>query len=192
MRSSWTSLSRIAILGLGLACSDGGGPAGPDGGDGSGTLGPAGGTVALQTQAGVTVPAGALDGDVTITITAVSTPASLDGAGAISQAYRFTPEGQQFQLPVEVFVFVPNAELTGVDPADLTLLATTATGFEQLTGITVDIGSSGITVRGHVTHFTIISAAVEEDEDEEDADDDDFEEDDADDVDEDADEEVDE
>ena len=57
-----------------------------------------------------------------------------------------TPEGQQFQLPVEVFVFVPNADLTGVDPADLTLFATTATGIEGLTGITIDIGSSGITV----------------------------------------------
>ena len=164
MRRSWISLSRIAILGLGLACSDGNGPAGPDGGDGSGTLGPAGGTVSLHTEAGVTVPAGALDDDVTITITAVSTPASLEGAGAIGQAYRFAPEGQQFQLPVEVFVFVPNSELTGIDPADLTLLATTATGFEQLSGITVDIGSSGITVRGHVSHFTVISAAVEEDE----------------------------
>ncbi|HET6360876.1 MAG TPA: PKD domain-containing protein [Gemmatimonadota bacterium] len=161
MRRSWISLSPIVILGL--ACSDGNGPAGPDGGDGSGTLGPAGGTVTLQTQAGVTVPAGALDDDVTITITAVSTPASLEGAGAIGQAYRFAPEGQQFQLPVEVFVFVPNSELTGIDPADLTLLATTATGLEDLTGITVDIGSSGITVRGHVSHFTVISAAVEAD-----------------------------
>lgn len=160
MRRSWISLSRIAILGLGLACSDGG-PAGPDG---SATVGPAGGTVTLGTQAGVAVPAGALDGEVTITITAVTTPAALAAAGAIGQAYRFTPEGQQFQLPVEVFVFVPNADLTGVDPADLTLLATTATGLENLTGITVDIGSSGITVRGHVSHFTVISAAVEEDE----------------------------
>ncbi len=164
MRRSWISLSRIAILGLSVACSDGGGPAGPDGGDGSGTLGPAGGTVSLQTEAGVTVPAGALDDDVTITITAVATPGTLEDAGAIGQAYRFAPEGQQFQLPVEVFVFVPNSELTGIDPADLTLLATTATGFEELTGITVDIGSSGITVRGHVSHFTVISAAVEEDE----------------------------
>ena len=164
MRRSWISLSRIAVLGLGLACSDGNGPVGPGGGDGSGTLGPAGGTVSLRTEAGVTVPPGALDDDVTITITEVTTPGSLEAAGAIGQAYRFAPEGQQFQLPVEVFVFVPNSELTGVDPADLTLLATTATGFEGLTGITVDIGSSGITVRGHTSHFTIISAAVEEDE----------------------------
>lgn len=164
MRRSWISLSRIAVLGLGLACSDGNGPAGPDGGDGSGTVGPAGGTVSLQSEAGVTVPAGALDDEVTITITAVTTPGALEDAGAIGQAYRFAPEGQQFQLPVEVFVFVPNAELTGIDPADLTLLATTATGFENLTGITVDIGSSGITVRGHVSHFTVISAAVEDEE----------------------------
>src|SRR5688572_5393760 len=162
MRRSWISLSRIAVLGLGLACSDGNGPVGPGGGDGSGTLGPAGGTVSLRTEAGVTVPPGALDDDVTITITEVTTPGSLEAAGAIGQAYRFAPEGQQFQLPVEVFVFVPNSELTGIDPADLTLLATTATGFEGLTGITVDIGSSGITVRGHVSHFTVISAAVEE------------------------------
>ena len=45
-----------------------------------------------------------------------------------------------------------------------TLLATTATGFEQLTGITVDIGADGITVRGHVSHFSVIAAAVEEEE----------------------------
>ncbi|HJU87408.1 MAG TPA: PKD domain-containing protein [Gemmatimonadota bacterium] len=164
MRRSWISLSRIAVLGLGLACSDGNGPAGPDGGDGSGTLGPAGGTVSLQSEAGVTVPAGALDDEVTITITATTTPGSLADAGAIGQAYRFAPEGQQFQLPVEVFVFVPNSELTGIDPADLTLLATTATGFEGLTGITVDIGSAGITVRGHVSRFSVISAAVEDEE----------------------------
>jgi hypothetical protein len=166
MRRSWISLSwtAIAILGLGQACSDGNGPSGPDGGDGSGIVGPAGGSVAIGTEAGVSVPAGALDDEVTITITAVATPAALADAGAIGQAYRFTPEGQQFQLPVEVFVFVPNADLTGVDPADLTLFATTATGIEGLTGITIDIGSSGITVRGHVSHFTVISAAVEEDE----------------------------
>jgi len=164
MRRSWISLSPVFALGLSLACGGGGGgPVGPGGDDGSGTLGPAGGTVRLQTQAGVTVPAGALSTDVTITVTPVSMPAALQAGGAIAQAYRFAPEGQQFQLPVEVFVFVPNSALTGIDPTDLTLLATTATGFEELTGITVDIGSSGITVRGHVTHFTVIAAAVEDD-----------------------------
>jgi hypothetical protein len=50
-----------------------------------------------------------------------------------------------------------------VDPTDLTLLATTATGLDELTGITVDIAASGITVRGFVTHFTVIAAAVEDD-----------------------------
>ncbi|MGH7565237.1 MAG: PKD domain-containing protein, partial [Gemmatimonadota bacterium] len=165
MRRSWISTSLVFALGLGLACGgDSGGPVGPGGDDGSGTLGVAGGTVSLQTQAGVTVPAGALTGDVTITVTAVATPAGLQAAGAIAQAYRFAPEGQQFQLPVEVFVFVPNSALTGVDPADLTLLATTAIGLEELTGITVDIGASGITVRGHVTHFSVIAAAVAEEE----------------------------
>jgi len=163
MRRSWVSLSLVAILGSALACGDGGGPSGPGDNDGSGTLGPAGGTVRLQTQAGVTVPAGALAEDVTITVTPASMPGALQTAGAIGPAYRFAPEGLQFQLPVEVFVFVPNSALAGVDPADLTLLATVATGFEELTGITVDIGADGITVRGHVSHFTIIAAAVQED-----------------------------
>ncbi|CAN5767369.1 hypothetical protein BH20GEM1_BH20GEM1_18800 [soil metagenome] len=163
MHRSWVSLSLVAILAAGLACGDGGGgPIGPGGGDGSGTVGPAGGTVRLLAVAGVTVPAGALAGDVTITITAVSMPAELQAAGAIGQAYRFAPDGQQFQLPVEVFVFVPNSALTGVDPADLTMLATDATCFEELTGVTVDIGADGITVRGHVSRFTIIAAAVRE------------------------------
>jgi hypothetical protein len=164
MMRSWVSLSLVAILGSALACGDGGGPSGPGDDDGTGTLGPAGGTVRLQTQAGVTVPPGALGEDVTITVTPASMPAALQTAGAIGQAFRFAPEGLQFQLPVEVFVFVPNSALAGVDPADLTLLATVATGFEELDGITVDIGADGITVRGHVSHFTIIAAAVEEDE----------------------------
>ncbi|HEY7472851.1 MAG TPA: PKD domain-containing protein [Gemmatimonadota bacterium] len=165
MRRSWISTSLPFVLGLALACDGGGGgPIGPGGDNGSGTVGPAGGTVRLQTQAGVTVPAGALGGDVTITVTSVSLPAALQAAGAIAQGYRFAPEGQQFLLPVEVFVFVPNSALVGVDPGDLTLLATTATGFEELTGITVDIGADGITVRGHVTHFSVIAAAVEEEE----------------------------
>lgn len=155
------------VLALGLAlvasCGGGNGPAGPGGNDGSGTVGPTGGSVQLQTAAGVSVPAGALPGEVTITITPVSMPAALQAAGAIGQAYRFAPEGQQFLLPVEVFVFVPNSALAGVDPTDLTLLATTATGLEELTGITIDIGASGITIRGHATHFTVIAAAVEDD-----------------------------
>ena len=150
-------------LGLAIACDGGNGPSGPDGNDGSGVVGPAGGTVQLQTQAGVSVPAGAVASEVTITITPVSMPAALAAAGAIGQAYRFAPEGQQFLLPVEVFVFVPNSALAGVDPTDLTLLATTATGLENLTGITIDISTAGITVRGHVTHFTVIAAAVEDD-----------------------------
>ena len=164
MRRSLFGSTAILALGLAVACSDGGGgPIGPGGDDGSGTLGVAGGTVRLQTLAGVTVPAGALSGNVAITVAPVTMPAVLQAAGAIGQAYRFTPEGQQFQLPVEVFVFVPNSALAGVDPTDLTLLATTATGLDELTGITVDISASGITVRGFVTHFTVIAAAVEDD-----------------------------
>ncbi|HET9334387.1 MAG TPA: tandem-95 repeat protein [Gemmatimonadota bacterium] len=164
MRHSLFGSTAVLALGLAVACGDGGGgPIGPGGDDGSGTLGVAGGTVRLQTLAGVTVPAGALSGNVTITVTAVAMPAALQAAGAIGQAYRFTPEGQQFQLPVEVFVFVPNSALAGVDPTDLTLLATTSTGLDELTGITVDIAASGITVRGFVTHFTVIAAAVEDD-----------------------------
>lgn len=162
MRRSWISSSLVFVLGLGLACGGGGGPVGPGGNDGSGTLGPAGGSVRLQILAGVTVPAGALATAVTITVTPVAMPGILEALGAIGQAYRFTPEGQQFLLPVEVFVFVPASALAGIDPTDLTLLATTATGFEELTGITVDIGANGITIRGHITHFTVIAAAVED------------------------------
>jgi len=68
MRRSRFGSTVVFALGLAVACGGGGGgPVGPGGDDGSGTLGVAGGTVRLQTQAGVTVPAGALTGDVTIT-----------------------------------------------------------------------------------------------------------------------------
>lgn len=168
MRRSRISRFVTVIVGLGLvlSCSTSGndGPMGPGGDDGSGTIGPAGGTVSLQAQAGVTVPAGALATNVTITVAPVATPGTLQTAGAIAQAYRFTPEGQQFLLPVQVFIFVPAAALQGIDPTDLTLIGTTATGFEELTGITLDIGADGITIRGFVSHFSVISPAVEEEE----------------------------
>jgi len=166
MRRSRIPRPVTLILGLGLvlSCSTSGndGPMGPGDDNGSGTIGPAGGTVSLQSLAGVTVPADALDTNVTITVTPVATPGTLQTAGAFAQAYRFTPEGQQFLLPVQVFIFVPDAALQGIDLTDLTLLATTATGFEQLTGITFDIGAGGITIRGFTTHFSVISPAVRE------------------------------
>src|SRR3712207_5394340 len=59
------------------------------------TVGAAGGTVTVPNGPTVTVPAGALSMDVTITITATDTFVQ----GAVSGVWKFEPEGLTFAIP---------------------------------------------------------------------------------------------
>ncbi|HUP00722.1 MAG TPA: PKD domain-containing protein [Gemmatimonadota bacterium] len=169
-RSPWGALAALLFAAL-LACGDTSAPptgTPPAADDGTGTVTPAGGTVTLGTEVGVIVPAGAVAEPVTITIERVATPAVLQGSGAIGQAYRFSPAGQLFAAPVEVFVFVPQAALTEIDPnsvaLDLTVDPSGApapAGVERLAAIRREAVSGGVKVHGATSHFSIISATAQ-------------------------------
>jgi ZU5 domain-containing protein len=110
----------------------------------TGTVGPEGGTVET---AGVTltIPAGALDADVEITITTThqNPPAGFVSASPI---FAFSPEGQQFALPVEVRI-----DFTGAaDGIDVIWSLPAGDGFAAIGG-SID----GQTAVGDITHFSL-------------------------------------
>lgn len=155
------------LVAAGLACGEGGPTAiGPLSTDGTGTVTRLGGTVSLGAEAGVIVPPEAVIDPVTITIAREATPPELLAAGAIGQSYRFSPAGQEFLAPVEIFVFVPDAALAGRDPNTLGLQTTPrdfalgAAASEALTGIRLETGQGGVMVRGATRHFSVISATA--------------------------------
>ncbi len=91
------------------------------------TVGSAGGFVGAlslgpgdSVDASVTVPAGALAGDTTFTISEFSAddPAlPPPPGGAFSRVFQFTPDGQKFSKPVTIQFSYSDAELTGDDGA---------------------------------------------------------------------------
>jgi hypothetical protein len=82
----------------------------------SAVIGPAGGTVTSADQyLQITIPAGALCADTTIGITNITNMAP----GGLGSAYRLTPDGQMFAVPVTLR-FRPGDELL-TDPLEVTL-----------------------------------------------------------------------
>ncbi|MFN2383035.1 MAG: PKD domain-containing protein, partial [Gemmatimonadota bacterium] len=152
------------LLTLLAACGGGGGGTDPPI-DPPGTIGPNGGTVrSANNQAGVTVPSGSLTREIVITITPVATPADLRAVGAIGQAYRFAPDGQQFSKLVTVDIFISNAALTGIDRSTISMYASDGltagmvpAGIQELSGVTTSPATDGLTVRGLISHFSVIS-----------------------------------
>lgn len=65
-------------------------------------VGTAGGTVATAGGVTIEIPAGALPGDVTITIDEVSGAPAPDGATSLGKTMQLGPEGQTFATPVKV------------------------------------------------------------------------------------------
>jgi hypothetical protein len=149
-----------AFLGLGwLGCSDS--PTGS--GEQPGVIGPAGGAVSLGAEARIDVPAGALSEEILIQIVPVATPADLVAQGAIGQAYRFEPVGQDFATPARITILVPPAVLGGRSLDRVTILRSTFVtsalipAGEELGSIT---RSSDGRVSGTTTQLGVFSAAI--------------------------------
>lgn len=157
----------LAACGGGGGGGSNGGPVGPpaDGNpyDGTGVVGAAGGSVSLGDGASIDIPAGALSGDVTITIQKVATPADLQADGAIGQAYRFSPIDLVLSSPARIYVFVKQSDLGGRPFSSVSIRrSTTTTGAlapagEELGGIRNDAG--GI-VSGTTTQLGVFSAVA--------------------------------
>ena len=84
------------------ACS----PAEDNAGEPAGaTIGPAGGTFVSETGVILVVPPGALDAEVTFSITALSeNPAPIEGLEPVSELYEIQPHGTEFAVPVSLTI----------------------------------------------------------------------------------------
>ena len=115
----------------------------------SSVIGAAGGSVASNDGAlQLTIPAGALDRDVTITITPVAQPAP----GSIGAVFEIGPTGTTFAVPVEMTIFLRGLILDGRSPEDLRVATIVGGAWKPLDGARLDLVSS--TVSGKTTHLS--------------------------------------
>ena len=124
----------------------------------SAVIGTAGGMLAsFDGTLRVAIPAGALPGDVTVTIVPTTPP----GSGAIGTVYELGPTGTQFALPVTLsFAYSPTS-LGTTDPSLLRVATFAAGSWQILSGASMD--PKGLTVFGTTTHlspYALISAAT--------------------------------
>ena len=150
------TLSALSFVGLTAvtlsACSsDSTTPTGPT--SGSQSVGAAGGTVAAA-GATLTIPAGALAGDTTITFEQKAKAGMPSEADIAAPIYEFGPNGTTFLKPVSL-----KMDFTGTAPAGKTAklawLDTTKNAWTVLTDSAVS-GSSVTASTDHFTAFTIV------------------------------------
>ncbi|MEZ4220484.1 MAG: hypothetical protein R3B13_06090 [Polyangiaceae bacterium] len=122
----------------------------PNGSPASGVIGPAGGK--LQSPDGLltlTVPAGALAADTTLTIQPITNFAP----GGIGSAYRLGPEGQTFAAPVTLTHTYSDSDVVGSAAEALGIAFQTSDGHWQWeTSSSVDLGAKTTAVS--TTHFS--------------------------------------
>jgi hypothetical protein len=141
------------------ACSSPAG-GGPDSGASTvqKVIGASGGTV-TNGDTSVTIPAGALSADTTVTVTSTPDAAPPSDATPVGAPYTFGPEGQQFAQPVTVTLPFDASRLpAGAHPSDVVLFTAPAgtTNFVSLGGMLVDSSH----VSAQTTHFSVIVAGV--------------------------------
>jgi hypothetical protein len=95
----------------------------------------------------LTIPSGALTGDVAISIAPTNTP-----GGASSQAYEIGPTGTQFATPAKVTFSYGSLSLGGADPATLRVATFASGGWQILSTATFDW--SARTISGTTAHLS--------------------------------------
>jgi uncharacterized delta-60 repeat protein len=144
---------------MALCAACGGGGDGDSGGGGNGIpppaasgIGPAGGTVSEPSGAKVVIPAGALTSNTPIAVTQTSAGAPPLPAGVtlFGPIYAFTPHGTTFAAPVTITVPFDPAKVPGGTTVALYKTNATQTGWDVVSGATVNGG----TMVGNVSGFS--------------------------------------
>ncbi len=166
-------LSVAAALLLAAACSSSGKGTQTTAGDAGGgadassggapvtsqVVGTAGATVTAQDGTQVTIPPGALAGDVTITIVLNPSAPPLTQGTSLAAPHQFGPEGQQFLKPVSVTLAFPPQNLpAGATEQQVVVYAAPAgsSDYQVLPTTIVDATH----VAGQTTHFSNICPGV--------------------------------
>lgn len=137
----------------GSASSGGSGGSSSGGVTTSQTVGATGGTVTASDGTSVVIPAGALPGDVVITIALNGQAPPLTVAQSVAPAHVFGPEGQQFAKPIQVTLAFDPANLPqGATAADL-VVYTAPQGSSNYQPLPTTVADASH-VTGTTTHFS--------------------------------------
>ena len=111
----------------------------------TGSIGPGGGVISSPSGVVLIVPAGAVDANTTIQVTATTT-APPAGVGAVSPVYQFSPEGIVFARPLTITLPLP----AGVTSASIYWTDLGGTTFHSIGGTI-----SGNTISQQTGHFSL-------------------------------------
>ncbi|MDJ1498536.1 hypothetical protein QNI19_36710 [Cytophagaceae bacterium DM2B3-1] len=115
------------------------------------SIGAAGGSItSADGLVKLDIPAGALAANTTISVQPITNNAPL-GIGGI--AYRFTPDGQQFNQPVKVTFKYTSDLLAGADANVLWIVTQAADGSWQAL-LKSNVNTTTKTITGEITHFS--------------------------------------
>ncbi len=103
----------------------------------------------------VAVPAGAISGNVTITVA----PAEAPAAGAVGSVYEIGPSGTQFAMPVTLTLHYASASLGGTSESSLRVATFAQGSWHLLPGAIVDTQAK--TVSGVTTHLSPYAIVAE-------------------------------
>ena len=119
-------------------------------------VGPSGGAVSSSDgNLAVSIPAGALPADVTITTEAAAAPA----AGAVGTVYEIGPTGTQFAMPVTLTLHYDTTALSGASESSLRVATFAGGAWQLLPGAVVDTQAK--TVSGVTTHLSPYAIVTE-------------------------------
>ncbi len=138
------------------------GPSGPEPGESSEVIGAAGGDVTYE-NAGVSIPAGALAGDLTITVAILDTQPTYtepDSAMQIGAVYEFGPSGTVFNQSVDVEFSYTDGEIGSYDENDLVILTFENEGDVPDTLGNIEVDTVNNTVTGRTNHFSFFVLVV--------------------------------
>ena len=122
-------------------------------------VGTTGGAVKASDGSGVTVPAGALPANVTITVTPTASAPPPPAATPVGTAVTFGPEGQQFAQPVTVTLsFDPSSLPSGVSAANIVVVTAPAGSSSYTPLATTQVDSTHVSAQ--TTHFSTFVATV--------------------------------
>src|SRR5262245_47537972 len=142
-------------IAVGLACA-----AGCSGGTGAKkTVGASGGVVQSGDAASVSIPSGALAGDLSIVVEPNPAAPAVAGATAVGAAYHFGPDGTQFSKPVTVTLAFAPEKLPAGDGASQVAIFTAAAGSSAYDALPTTIVDASH-VSAPASHFSNFVAAV--------------------------------
>ncbi len=151
----------VAVFALALGCSSGNGGTDPDDPTepAEGSIGPEGGTLELDGEANLAIPAGALADTVDFSIEENGSPtAPPANKQFVTGAYSIEPSGTAFTTPATITLEYDEGDLAGEDESSIVMYTDDGRGWRPLT---TTVNESDNEVSAEIDHLSDFVAAVD-------------------------------